>query len=142
LTQLASGIAQTFDEANQVTNSGFGYDTRGNRTASPATLTGFSSSYGYDQADRLTSATTSCTHSGQLISAGYYHSVAVKSDCSASTWGYNADGELGNNSTANNALPVPVQGLTGVSALASGGQHNLALKSDGTVWGWGSNQFG
>ena len=38
--------------------------------------------------------------------------------------------------------PVPVPGLTGVVAMAAGGDHSLALKSDGTVWAWGDNYYG
>jgi len=38
--------------------------------------------------------------------------------------------------------PVPVSGLTGVTAVAGGSAHSLALKSDGTVWAWGWNGYG
>ena len=44
--------------------------------------------------------------------------------------------------------PVQVVGpggtgnLTGVTAIAAGGQESLALKSDGTVWAWGDNTYG
>lgn len=44
--------------------------------------------------------------------------------------------------------PVQVRGpggsgyLTGIVAIADGGDHMLALRSDGTVWGWGSDFFG
>ena len=32
--------------------------------------------------------------------------------------------------------------LTGITAIAGGGQHSLALKNDGTVWVWGYNGEG
>jgi len=35
-----------------------------------------------------------------------------------------------------------VAGLTGVLAIAAGGEHSLALKADGTVWAWGWNYYG
>ncbi len=38
--------------------------------------------------------------------------------------------------------PVAVSGLTGVKAIAAGGQHSLALLSNGTVWAWGANESG
>jgi alpha-tubulin suppressor-like RCC1 family protein len=39
-------------------------------------------------------------------------------------------------------VPVQVQNLTGVIAIAGGDLHTLALKNDGTVWAWGENMFG
>jgi alpha-tubulin suppressor-like RCC1 family protein len=56
----------------------------------------------------------------------------------------NSDGQLGNGSGKNSSLPIPVNGLKGVTVItaitASG--HVLAVKDDGTVWGWGFNKFG
>jgi hypothetical protein len=60
----------------------------------------------------------------------------------AEAWGYNASGQLGNASTTISRVPVPVQGLTGVIAIAAGGEHNLALLGNGTVMAWGNNREG
>jgi hypothetical protein len=60
----------------------------------------------------------------------------------AEAWGYNASGQLGNGSTAISRVAVPVQGLTGVIAIAAGGEHSLALLGNGTVMAWGSNREG
>lgn len=65
------------------------------------------------------------------ISAGAYHSVALKADGGVIGWGLN----LGGQATA----PA---GLSNVIALAAGGYHTLALKADGTVVAWGQNDFG
>jgi len=62
------------------------------------------------------------------ISAGYYHSLALKSDGTVVAWGRNSYGQAS----------VPA-GMSGVIAIAAGGYHSLALKNDGTVVAWGDN---
>lgn len=76
------------------------------------------------------------------IAAGNAHSLALKSDGTVWSWGWNGEGELGDGTRTTKAAPVQVIGLNGVVAIAAGGFHNLALKSDGTIWAWGYNGFG
>ncbi len=84
------------------------------------------------------------------VAAGAYHSLALCSDGTVSSWGYNNFGQLGDNSTTNRNVPVAVNTISGVSALdgktvvaiAAGGTHSMALCSDGTVVTWGSNSYG
>jgi alpha-tubulin suppressor-like RCC1 family protein len=76
------------------------------------------------------------------VAAGGNHSLAVKDDGTLWSWGNNAEGELGNGSTAISRVPVQVSNLTGVIAAAGGEYHSLALKEDGTVWAWGKNNYG
>ncbi len=81
------------------------------------------------------------------ISAGQYHSMALCSDGSVSTWGRNISGQLGNNTKINSTVPVAVVNtgdLSGktVVAVAAGELHSLALCSDGTVFSWGNNNSG
>jgi alpha-tubulin suppressor-like RCC1 family protein len=57
-------------------------------------------------------------------------------------WGVNAQGQLGNDTTASSNLPVSVKGLSGVTATASGEGYSLALLEDGTVMAWGENSQG
>jgi len=82
------------------------------------------------------------------ISAGNDHSVALRNDGTVWTWGNNANGELGANSTAASSL-TPVQvvradgtALSGVTGIAAGGYHTLAVTSDGSVYAWGKNDWG
>jgi len=42
------------------------------------------------------------------IAAGYYHSLAVKSDGTAWAWGYNTYGQLGDGTTTSRSTPVQV----------------------------------
>ena len=65
------------------------------------------------------------------VSAGGYHSLALKSDSTVVGWGYNAYGQT-----------TPPAGLSDATELASLHYHSLALKSDGTVVGWGLNADG
>ncbi len=82
------------------------------------------------------------------IAAGQGHSMALCSDGTLATWGANADGQLGNNSTALSNEPVAVT-IAGtflqtrtVTAIAAGGFHSLALCSDGKIAAWGQNTYG
>ena len=67
------------------------------------------------------------------VSAGEFHSLALKSDGTVIAWGRNDFGQLN----------IPA-GLNNVVSIASGWSHCLALKIDGTVvgWGGGNNPFG
>jgi alpha-tubulin suppressor-like RCC1 family protein/phosphodiesterase/alkaline phosphatase D-like protein len=81
------------------------------------------------------------------VSGGYLHSIALCSDGSLAAWGYNAHGQLGNDSSVASSVPVPVDSagvLAGktVVAISAGPFHNLALCSDGTVAAWGNNNYG
>ncbi|MEA2645150.1 MAG: hypothetical protein QOE92_233 [Chloroflexota bacterium] len=83
------------------------------------------------------------------IAAGQQHSVAVKSDGTAYGWGDNSNGQVGNNDSPNDtdepALVTGVGGtgnLSGVVAVAAGGNQALALLTDGTVRAWGRNAEG
>ena len=74
------------------------------------------------------------------VAAGEGHTLALKKDGTIWAWGSNSNGQLGSGTKANNSLvPVQVSGLTGMTAITSGGFHNIALRRDGTVWSWGSN---
>jgi alpha-tubulin suppressor-like RCC1 family protein len=66
------------------------------------------------------------------ISAGAYHSLALRSDRRITGWGDNISGQAlsGNN-------------LTGVTGISAGGYHSLAIlnASGGIVTGWGDNDY-
>ena len=79
----------------------------------------------------------------KLVSNGYYHIAAIKTDGTLWLWGRNNHGQLGNNNTTNQSSPVQtVAGGTNWKLVACGGYHTAAIKTDGTLWGWGLNDIG
>jgi alpha-tubulin suppressor-like RCC1 family protein len=55
-------------------------------------------------------------------------------------WGRNLDGQLGNSTTNNANLPIPV--ASNVVAGAAGAYHSLFVGADGILWAMGYNFFG
>lgn len=76
------------------------------------------------------------------ISAGGYHSLALKADGTVWAWGLNDYGQLGDGTTVSRPAPVQVIGLTGVTAVSAGENHSLALMPGGSVMAWGLNSNG
>jgi len=76
------------------------------------------------------------------VSTGLAHTCAVMSDGTAKCWGYNAYGQLGDNSTIEKSLPVNVTDLNNVSQIAAGYNFTCALLTSGGVECWGSNSYG
>jgi alpha-tubulin suppressor-like RCC1 family protein len=79
------------------------------------------------------------------IAAGSNHSIALKSNGTVWTWGFNSQGMLGNGTSGtgtNSNVPVQASNLTDATDVSGGNFHSIALESDGTVWAWGANDKG
>jgi len=76
------------------------------------------------------------------VSAGEWHSCAVRDDGFVNCWGYNALGQLGNASITNSSSPVTVESLSDVSKISLGSSHSCALLSTGAAKCWGHNAAG
>ena len=76
------------------------------------------------------------------------HTCAVSSAGNVYCWGYNGYGQLGNNSTTTQKVPVEVLGVGGVghlsnvSSVATGAFHTCGALSAGNVYCWGYNGYG
>jgi alpha-tubulin suppressor-like RCC1 family protein len=82
-------------------------------------------------------------HGIEAVAGTYYTSYALLGDGTVRSWGGNAFGQLGAGARSKPSVePVPVAGLTRVSAIAAGGDHAMALLSNGTVATWGGNSYG
>ena len=81
------------------------------------------------------------------VSAGGFHTTAIKTDGTLWTWGSNSLGQLGDNTIVSKSTPVQVT-MGGVAntnwkQVVGGGQnYTAAIKTDGTLWSWGYNAFG
>ena len=82
------------------------------------------------------------------IDAGFEYSVALDVNGNVWTWGNNAWGQLGDNTTNNRNTPVQVissdekGSLHGIIAVAAGAVHTIALEINGNVLARGSNDHG
>lgn len=85
----------------------------------------------------------------RMIAAGTDHSVFLKDGGTVWSFGTNATGQLGDNSTTNRTTAVQVKKstgatdwLTGSVAVAAGQGFSLALASNGEVYAWGDKTSG
>jgi len=78
----------------------------------------------------------------KAIAAGEGHSMALKTDGTVLCWGRGTSGQLGNNDTTNNRVPVQAIFTSPILKIASGGEASLAIDSDSYVWSWGNDSKG
>jgi PKD repeat protein len=70
------------------------------------------------------------------------HSLALLSDGSIKSWGYNLNGQLGDGTATQTSTPVDVVGISTAEDVAAGGSHSMAILSDGKIKCWGNNLDG
>jgi alpha-tubulin suppressor-like RCC1 family protein len=90
-------------------------------------------------------AVTGLSGAALAVLAGGYHTCATTNGGLVECWGFNADGQLGNGTTANSNIPVTVPfsgGGANPVVLSAGGFHTCAINSAGYAACWGDNANG
>jgi alpha-tubulin suppressor-like RCC1 family protein len=86
---------------------------------------------------------TGLTSGVTAITSGRDHTCALLTTGAVQCWGWNAHGQLGDNTTTERHIPTQVTGLTsGVTAVSAGTDHTCALLTTGAVQCWGWNAHG
>ena len=124
-----------FGEANEGTSSAFAFKTDGS-------LWGWGSNSGgsLGQNNEVTcSSPVQIPGTWETENGRFYFSrgvFAIKEDNSLWAWGYNGNGNLGFNDTAQRSSPKQVPGEWN---MVTSGQANFGIKTDGTLWCIGGN---
>jgi len=79
--------------------------------------------------------------SADTIATGAAHTCALAGGA-VLCWGRNVDGQVGAPPATPRLAPGAVMGLSGVRALAAGGNHTCAIDDAATVRCWGANESG
>jgi len=75
----------------------------------------------------------------ESVSAGYAHTVAIKTDGSLWAWGYNEYGQLGDGTNFSKNTPTQIGADYNWVSMFAGRSHTVAIKTDGSLWAWGEN---
>ena len=77
------------------------------------------------------------------VTAGHWHTCALRSTGEVSCWGRNHDGQLGNDDMGvDSYVPVPVTGISDAVSVSVNGEHSCAVHATGEVSCWGDNWEG
>ena len=76
------------------------------------------------------------------VAGGDGYAITLKADGSIWGFGYNSDGQLGNDKLAPINVPSQTNILATYKQVKAGKKFTLALRADGTVWAWGDNTYG
>jgi alpha-tubulin suppressor-like RCC1 family protein len=88
----------------------------------------------------VTSVAIDCASEWVQVAVGTSHTLGLRSDGTLYAWGDNSAGQLGDGSTTNRRIPVPI-GI-GFAAVSAGRVHSLGLKTNGDLYAWGENTYG
>ena len=133
--QVSAGNFTSLGVRSNGTAWGWGYRDNGglgNNTGSGAVVTSPVSVVG--------GFTDWCQVAASPNGAGRGH--GVKQDGTLWSWGYNGQGQLGDNTNVNKSSPVSVVGGFTNWCQVSAGYFTAAVRQDGTLYAWGDNTCG
>ncbi|WP_294818225.1 T9SS type A sorting domain-containing protein [uncultured Flavobacterium sp.] len=148
--QLGDPSIEGSDYPMQIHSSGW-TDIAGGANHSLGIKDGKLYSWGNDQYEQLGNGSNVGQHYPQQIgadtnwkqvTAGMWHSAAIKTDGTLWTWGSNWYGSLGLGWDVTYEAPAPQQVGTDTNWKYVSGTytHCVAVKTDGTLWAWGNAQ--
>jgi alpha-tubulin suppressor-like RCC1 family protein len=94
--------------------------------------------------NRLTPVTTFAGETNwKQVSAGSFHTAAIKTDGTLWTWGRGNYGQLGTNDLTTRSTPVTTfAGGTNWKQVSCSRSNTAVIKTDGTLWTWGRGGYG
>jgi hypothetical protein len=75
-------------------------------------------------------------HDWKAVSAGGFHTLALKQNGTLWGWGLNANGQLGDGTSLDRHAPIQIGSVSNWIAVEAGTYYSVALRSDGSVWQW------
>lgn len=77
------------------------------------------------------------------ISIANTHALGIRKNGTIWSWGTNANGPVGDNTTVSKSSPVSVVGgFTDWTRITAGAGTSVAVRNNGTLWAWGYNNKG
>lgn len=73
------------------------------------------------------------------VAAGDAHTLALASDGTIYSWGWNEEGQLGIGMAAYGYVPAKVYNIPRITAITAGYAYSVALAEDGRTYAWGNN---
>jgi alpha-tubulin suppressor-like RCC1 family protein len=76
------------------------------------------------------------------VKAGEMHTLALKTNGTLWSWGFNFAGQLGDGTITDKIVPAQIGTATNWQNIYAGAYHSYGTKADGTLWAWGHNVYG